>query len=138
MPMSPRLRVTGALKILLGFLLALEVSNCAHHSTSAKQSEHEPAADASQNASQAEATAGTSANARFEMILLSGGSFSMGNDEMPFEGPVHKVEVKPFWIDVYEVTTGSFAKFVDATGYKTDAERIGWSGVFDIKSGEWK
>jgi len=32
---------------------------------------------------------------------------------------------KPFAIGVTEVTVGQFRKFVDATGYKTDAERLG-------------
>ncbi|HMG33165.1 MAG TPA: formylglycine-generating enzyme family protein [Blastocatellia bacterium] len=73
------------------------------------------------------------------MVLLAGGSFTMGDDnQMPYEAPTHRVEVNGFWIDVHEVTTAQFEAFVKATGYKTDAEKVGWSGVFDVKSGEWR
>ncbi len=72
------------------------------------------------------------------MVLIPAGSFDMGTDDaMPFEGPVHRVTVKGFWIDEHEATVGEFRQFVDATGYKTEAEKFGWSAVFDIKSGEW-
>lgn len=72
------------------------------------------------------------------MVLIPGGVFEMGtNDGMPFEGPVHRVAVKGFHIDEHEVTVAEFARFVEASGYLTDAERFGWSAVFDVKSGEW-
>ena len=73
------------------------------------------------------------------MVLIPGGAFRMGtNDGMPFEGPVHDVSVNSFWIDEHEVTVGEFAAFVDATGYKTEAENFGWSGVFNVETGEWE
>ncbi len=73
-----------------------------------------------------------------EMVLLKGGTFKMGTaDGFPYEGPVHEVTLKPFWMDKHEVTVAQFEKFVAATAYKTDAEKFGWSGVFDLKSGEW-
>ena len=34
-------------------------------------------------------------------------------------------------LDVTEVTNGQFAEFADATGYETDAEKFGWSFVFE-------
>src|SRR5215218_4975900 len=72
------------------------------------------------------------------MVLVKGGTFRMGaDDEMPDESPSHEVRVESFWMDAREVTVGEFAKFVEATGYKTDAERFGWSGVFDRESGDW-
>jgi formylglycine-generating enzyme required for sulfatase activity len=46
------------------------------------------------------------------------------------EGPVRAVALKPFWIDTVAVSNAWFAKFVDATGYLTEAERYGWSFVF--------
>lgn len=72
------------------------------------------------------------------MMLISGGEFLMGSDEgmMP-ESPVHRVALKSFWMDKHEVTVREFEEFVRATGYKTDAEKFGWSGVFDLKRGEW-
>jgi formylglycine-generating enzyme len=73
-----------------------------------------------------------------DMVLVKGGSFQMGtNDGMPYESPVHEVEVKSFYMDEHEVTVAQFAEFVAATNYKTDAEKFGWSGVFDIETGEW-
>lgn len=47
------------------------------------------------------------------------------------EGPIRTVHVDPFYIDVNPVTNERFAEFVRATGYKTEAERIGWSFVFE-------
>ena len=38
--------------------------------------------------------------------------------------------MSPFWIDMQAVTNASFGDFVAATGYRTEAERFGWSFVF--------
>ncbi|HEU5011707.1 MAG TPA: formylglycine-generating enzyme family protein [Roseiflexaceae bacterium] len=69
------------------------------------------------------------------MVLLPGGAFLMGTDEAAGypadgEGPVRRVQIRPFWIDVTTVTNAQFAAFVEATGYRTEAERFGWSFVF--------
>jgi formylglycine-generating enzyme required for sulfatase activity len=72
------------------------------------------------------------------MVALAGGTFVMGTDEgHPYEGPPHRVTVSPFSIDTHEVTVGEFARFVRASGYRTEAERFGWSGVFDVQSARW-
>ncbi len=69
------------------------------------------------------------------MVRLPGGRFTMGADDgFPHEGPAHPVEVAAFWLDVEEVTNDQFAAFVAVTGYRTEAERFGWSAVF--KPGE--
>jgi formylglycine-generating enzyme required for sulfatase activity len=47
------------------------------------------------------------------------------------EGPVRAVEVSPYRIGATTVTVSDFGAFVDATGYVTDAEREGWSFVFE-------
>ncbi len=54
------------------------------------------------------------------------------------EAPVHTVTLKSFWMDVHEVTVVEFARFVAATNYKTEAEKWGWSGVFNLKTGQWE
>jgi formylglycine-generating enzyme required for sulfatase activity len=73
-----------------------------------------------------------------DMVPLPGGTFRMGTDEgFPYEGPAHQVTVKPFSIEAREVTVGQFARFVRATGYRTEAEKYGWSGVFDVKAAQW-
>ena len=46
------------------------------------------------------------------------------------EGPVHEVELAPFRIGRAAVTNRQFDEFVEATGWKTDAERYEWSFVF--------
>ncbi|MEM9775317.1 MAG: formylglycine-generating enzyme family protein [Chloroflexota bacterium] len=71
------------------------------------------------------------------MIKLDGGAFLMGTDykkgfPADGEGPVREVYVDPFWVDPYAVTNAQFTEFVSATGYKTEAERFGWSFVFHL------
>lgn len=63
-------------------------------------------------------------------VLIKGGSFTMGSDtERPEEENAHTVVLSDFWIDTHEVTNAKFAKFVEATGYVTIAERgIGDAG----------
>jgi formylglycine-generating enzyme required for sulfatase activity len=61
------------------------------------------------------------------MRLLSGGEFLMGSKSEP---PVHIVDLDSFYIDIICVTNAAFNDFVNATDYKTDAERFGWSFVF--------
>lgn len=58
------------------------------------------------------------------MILVRGGAFEMGARPMHAEeGPPTPVDVGDFWIDRTEVTNADFARFVQATGYVTQAER---------------
>ena len=68
------------------------------------------------------------------MVWIPGGEFSMGatlngegTHEMPMAskdaGPVHRVYVDGFWMDVTAVTNEQFEKFVKAAGYVTIAER---------------
>lgn len=69
------------------------------------------------------------------MVDLPGGTFRMGSDDDDArvedgEGPARYVTVDPFAVDVYAVTNASFDRFVDATGYRTEAEQYGWSYVF--------
>ena len=80
------------------------------------------------------------------MVRLEGGSFLMGTDSdegfpADGEGPVRKVHVDPFYIDIHHVTNAEFEAFIKDTGYVTDAERYGWSFVFqnfvDKKTAKW-
>jgi len=58
------------------------------------------------------------------MVWIEGGGFRMGSDwHYPEEGPSRRAEVEGFWIDSHEVTNAQFARFVEATGYRTVAER---------------
>src|SRR3989304_173996 len=81
-----------------------------------------------------------------KLILIPAGEFMMGNGHAPDEEveamkpygipadlvkkfikdeyPQHRVRItKPFYLGSYEVTVGQFRKFVEDTGYKTDAEK---------------
>jgi len=69
------------------------------------------------------------------MKLIPGGEFLMGNEgDYGFaadgEGPVHRVRLAGFYLDATCVTNEQFNDFVNATGYRTEAERFGWSFVF--------
>lgn len=69
------------------------------------------------------------------MVKLDGGMFLMGTDYVhgfpqDGEGPVREVTVDPFYIDSHPVTNDQFREFIAKTGYVTEAERYGWSFVF--------
>lgn len=58
------------------------------------------------------------------MAFVPGRTFLMGSDRhYPEEAPKHRVTVDGFWMSVDPVTTAQFARFVQATGYVTFAER---------------
>jgi formylglycine-generating enzyme required for sulfatase activity len=58
------------------------------------------------------------------MVSVEGGSFQMGyNLGSKDEQPVHQVTLNSFYIGKFEVTYSDFKRFVDATGFITDAEQ---------------
>ena len=86
-----------------------------------------------------------------EFVYIEPGSFTMGNGESPkalvkrdggkedyFKAEKNHdvVLTKGFWLQTKEVTKEQFEKFIEDTGYKTDAEKndggYGWDGS------EWK
>jgi formylglycine-generating enzyme len=69
------------------------------------------------------------------MVRLPGGTFRMGTEDgqgfpADGEGPVREVTLGAFLVDRCTVSNDEFARFVDATGHVTEAERFGWSYVF--------
>ena len=60
-----------------------------------------------------------------DMVYIPGGTFTMGSDNPDFveEKIAEEVTVSSFCIEPHEVTNAQFAKFVEATGYVTVAER---------------
>ena len=61
-----------------------------------------------------------------EMVSIRAGTFRMGDlsgEGDDDEKPVHSVTVPAFKLGKHEVTVGQFRRFVEATGYRTDAER---------------
>lgn len=72
---------------------------------------------------------------RTDAILdIPGGSGALGTDRPVFpqdgEGPLRQTKIAPFRMDQTAVTNARFAAFVADTGYRTDAERLGNSLVF--------
>jgi formylglycine-generating enzyme required for sulfatase activity len=68
------------------------------------------------------------------MVALPGGTFTIGSEDSlayPDDGEhVREVELAPFRIDTQALSNDRFAEFAEATGYRTEAERFGWSFVF--------
>lgn len=72
------------------------------------------------------------------MVYLNGGEITIGNENaQPNEAPVFRTDIEPFFIDKTPVTVAQFRVFVDETGYTTDAEKFGNSGVLNIRTGQW-
>ncbi|WP_166850571.1 formylglycine-generating enzyme family protein [Isoptericola sp. BMS4] len=71
------------------------------------------------------------------LVALPGGTFDMGSEDADVnpgdgEGPIRPVPVDPFRVAPTAVTNAEFARFVEATGYRTQAEEFGWSFVFHL------
>jgi formylglycine-generating enzyme required for sulfatase activity len=67
------------------------------------------------------------------MVVVPTGSFSMGSAD---DGPAHPVTLGTgFAIGRTEVTVAEFREFIGATGYVTDAERLGNASIYDENSG---
>ncbi|MEZ5823548.1 MAG: formylglycine-generating enzyme family protein [Geminicoccaceae bacterium] len=71
---------------------------------------------------------------RAEAVRIAGGRIMTGTAEplIPAdgEGPRRQVRIRDFLIEPVTVSNERFARFVEATGYRTDSERFGWSFVF--------
>ena len=70
------------------------------------------------------------------MVAVASGPFLMGSDgpdAVPGEGegPVREVTLSAYRIDATAVSNDQFAGFVGQTCYVTEAERFGWSFVFE-------
>lgn len=69
-----------------------------------------------------------------QLKLIPAGEFLMGSpageaEGSNDEGPQRSVRItRPFYLGVYEVTVGQFRQFVEATDYRTEAERDGEGG----------
>ena len=64
-------------------------------------------------------------------VVVPAGPFTMGDDE---ESPRREVYVGAFYLDRYEVTTASYARFLEATGSVRPPD--GWETLDLAKSGE--
>ena len=68
------------------------------------------------------------------VVRVAGGRTIVGTNtpEIPQdgEGPERTATISDFELEATTVTNERFARFVDATGYVSEAERFGWSAVF--------
>ena len=88
-------------------------------------------------------------------VLIRGGEFTMGSPEgevgraaitaflqkngIAYSETQHQVRLSNFSMSRYAVTVAEFRRFVEATGYRTDAEKEGFSSIFsngEVKKGE--
>jgi formylglycine-generating enzyme len=66
------------------------------------------------------------------MVYVPGGIVQVGSDEgLAQERPSFWAKVTPFLMDTHPVTVAEFRKFVEATGFKTEAETFGNAGIID-------
>jgi len=78
-----------------------------------------------------------------KMIAIPAGNFVMGacdgdSDALPDELPCRTITFsKPFQMGVYEVTVAQFVEFVEAQGYKTQAESSGLGGWKASTASSW-
>jgi len=77
-----------------------------------------------------------------ELVRIGAGAFTMGSPvgeagRQPSEGPQREIRItRDFMMGRHEVTNAQFAKFVDETGYLTEAERDEEGGFgIDFESG---
>ncbi|WP_163266375.1 formylglycine-generating enzyme family protein [Chelativorans alearense] len=68
------------------------------------------------------------------LVPIKGGATTTGTNTPVLrhdgESPIRRHRLPPYRIDPYAVTNAWFKRFVETTGYRTDAERFGWSLVF--------
>lgn len=70
------------------------------------------------------------------MAYVPGGEFKMGTDGAdPLEKPAHTVVLRPFFIDIYEVTREEYANFVKATGHSPPPKWI--NGQYPSGTAKW-
>lgn len=75
------------------------------------------------------------------MVVIPSGSFMKGSPDgergrSSHEGPRYRVTFeRGFALAQTETTVEAFARFVEETGYTSDAERKGWSRIYEPRSG---
>ncbi|MEI7748550.1 MAG: SUMF1/EgtB/PvdO family nonheme iron enzyme [Chlorobiaceae bacterium] len=87
-------------------------------------------------------------------VLIRGGEFTMGSPEgevgrdearalykklgSDYSETQHRVRLRDFYMSKYAVTVAEFRKFVEATTYRTDAEKAGSSFLWNDKTNTWE
>lgn len=72
------------------------------------------------------------------MVYFKGGTITIGSENgMANEKPTFEMNIAPFYLDKNLVSVADFRKFIELTGYKTEADKFGDSGVFLFDEGRW-
>jgi formylglycine-generating enzyme required for sulfatase activity len=74
-----------------------------------------------------------------QFVFVKGGCFPMGDslgDGYADEKPAHEVCLDDFYLGGYEVRVGDFRKFVNETGYRTEAES--GDGCYTYRGDKWE
>ncbi len=74
------------------------------------------------------------------MVLIPAGKFEMGSplgESSAEQSTQHTVWLDAYYLDRFEVTNGEFEKFVNETGYVTDAERRRSGTVWNPEEGSY-
>ncbi len=77
-----------------------------------------------------------------KLVQIPAGKFLMGSPETEKVRENNEVQhavtiSKPFYMGITHVTVDQFAEFVKDSGYKSDAEKEGWSLGIEIKDGKF-
>lgn len=72
-----------------------------------------------------------------QVVKIKAGTYQIGHPDIENNQP-RTVEIRDFSISTTETTNAQFQKFVEATGYVTDAEKKGFAKVFDPELPEWE
>jgi formylglycine-generating enzyme required for sulfatase activity len=117
-------------KLINLFMFIVLLSSCAPE-TQARTSQPQSTAATTHSPTPGIGRTQVSPKDNMTMVFIPAGEFRMGgeNDD-PRSFPVHPVYLDAFWFDQTEVTNQMFARFVDSTGYVTDAENAGVSNDF--------
>ncbi len=63
-------------------------------------------------------------------VKIPAGEYQLGRKDY-INNPLRKVKAESYYISKYEITNTQFEQFVEATGYKTDAEKLKNGMVFE-------
>ncbi|MFO0726187.1 MAG: formylglycine-generating enzyme family protein [Myxococcota bacterium] len=76
------------------------------------------------------------------MVLIPSGHFIMGRDwgRHAEEQPAHEVQIDSFWLDSTLVTVADYRAFVERSGFRTSAERLGYgmTAVEGMRDWQWE
>ncbi|MEI7837807.1 MAG: formylglycine-generating enzyme family protein [Planctomycetota bacterium] len=116
----------------------LALCSFALHQTNVSAKELAPAPD---GGAAKELTLDLAKGVTMKLVLIPAGKFMMGSPGgekgRDTDETQHEVTIsKPFYMGITNVTVDQFAAFVKDSGYKTEAEKDGWSTGLKIKGGK--